>query len=438
MDVEVEDDSLKPRKPTPPSASVMPSPVHPPTEVETAGEDEEDDGEDGKERQQPPPAFYKDSRGNCLQTHNIFAEPIITKPARKASSRDGESQEKRTMRLEKDRLRKQKRTREASKTELDDIRAKDVARKKNNGESQEKRTMRLEKDRLRKQKRTREASKTELDDVRAEDAARKRRKVGMQSTAVAAARCEARNQHERRTRAKASDEASHKRHTADNERKSSRRVTETSHEAAHRREADYEGCHRARKQARDAVRSKVVDFSTSKMVPDSNFNAFEQNPEVAAMLWHFNSGFQRFNGIENLTKDDPDLHRKIKGEVLAEKLSNEEKNCLINDYLHAMGRGGYDGAKHEAPSHRPNRFGGPKEGRDAPMLTCGSCGVKEVERGRTQFFEPSLALLDVLALSDLQLQRLAALKALPPLTIVIEEDGATKDVHLSKLLSAHT
>jgi hypothetical protein len=87
---------------------------------------------------------------------------------------NGESQEKRTMRLDKDRLRKQKRTREASKTELDDIRAKDVARKKNNAESQEKRTMRLEKDRLRKEKRTREASKTELDDIRAKDVARKK------------------------------------------------------------------------------------------------------------------------------------------------------------------------------------------------------------------------------------------------------------------------
>jgi hypothetical protein len=47
----------------------------------------------------------------------------------------------------------------------------------------------------------------------------------------------------------------------------------------------------------------------------------------------FNSGFYRFNGIHNLTQDDPNLMQKLTDKVLAEKLTQEEQDILINDYI---------------------------------------------------------------------------------------------------------
>jgi hypothetical protein len=43
-----------------------------------------------------------------------------------------------------------------------------------------------------------------------------------------------------------------------------------------------------------------VDFSTTKMTEGHQFDNFEQNAETAVMLWHMNSGFNRFSGLEDL------------------------------------------------------------------------------------------------------------------------------------------
>jgi hypothetical protein len=44
----------------------------------------------------------------------------------------------------------------------------------------------------------------------------------------------------------------------------------------------------------------LVDFSTTKLTKQSHFEAFEQNKEVACMLWHINSAFHRFSQLEDL------------------------------------------------------------------------------------------------------------------------------------------
>jgi ATP-dependent protease HslVU (ClpYQ) ATPase subunit len=45
-----------------------------------------------------------------------------------------------------------------------------------------------------------------------------------------------------------------------------------------------------------------VDFSTTKMTEQHHFDTFEQNAETAVMLWHMNSGFNRFSGLEDLKR----------------------------------------------------------------------------------------------------------------------------------------
>ena len=163
-------------------------------------------------------------------------------------------------------------------------------------------------------------------------------------------------------------------------------VAESPHVFACRQGADNESHRTAREKVRKTLQSKVVHFSTTEMGPDSNFNEFKHNLKVAAMLWHLNSSFYRFNRIENLTQHDADLKQKVIEEVLAKKLSNEEKDLLINDYIYGMRRGCYNGEKYEPPEHCSDCVGGPREGRDTPILACGSCGGKEVEQGHTQFF----------------------------------------------------
>ena len=471
MDNKVTHDASKCIKPTLPFLSALPSGMHSPIEVE-----EDKDNEEDKQLMQlkTPPAVPESGMHSPIKVETVgedededeLIELIGSKPsikvqaARKGSSRDNESDEQRNKRREKDRLNKQKRRREKGCKEQ---RTADKLRKKSSraDASDEASNLRRTADNERKIADRANASEEASNLRRIADNGRKiadranaseeasnlrriadnGRKIADRANASEEAsnlRRTARNEQTRLDRANASVAASNeRRRTEDNVRKRLVRGTETPGDFARRQEANNESQRAAREQVQDTVRSKVVDFSTLETGPDSNFQAFEQNPEVAAMLWHVNSGFNQFNGVENLTEDDPQLKQKVVEEILAQKLSNEEKDALINDYLHAMGRGGYNGEKFGLPLHCPHRSGGPKEGRDAPILTCGSCGVKEVERGRTQFFEISLDLLDVLTLSELQLQKLDDLRELPHLKIAVDDIGTTKDVDLSKLPSVY-
>jgi hypothetical protein len=287
--------------------------------VETVEEDEDDDNDE--QHQQLPPATPKEPGKNYLQTHTVFMEPISepliqVKATRKRSSRDNESEEQRKKRLERDRLNKQKRRRDASD---------EASNKRHTADNERKRhSLANATDEISNQRRT-------------ADNERKRSSLANATDEISNERRTRENERKQHSRINASDEVSNERRTADSVRKRLAHATETPDDTIRRQEGNNKSMHRAREQERDTVQSKVVDFSTLEMVQDSNFHAFEQNPEVAAMLWHVNSGFYRFNGIENLTEDDPDLKQKVIDEVLAEKLSNVEKEALINDYLYAMG-----------------------------------------------------------------------------------------------------
>jgi hypothetical protein len=88
----------------------------------------------------------------------------------------------------------------------------------------------------------------------------------------------------------------------------------------------------------------LVDFSTTKLTKQSHFEAFEQNEEVACMLWHINSGFHRFSQLEDLQGEGgKEAMRSLLDEIHSEKLDPDKKNAMMEAFLQAQGRGGYAG-----------------------------------------------------------------------------------------------
>ena len=74
---------------------------------------------------------------------------------------------------------------------------------------------------------------------------------------------------------------------------------------------------------------------------------FESNPEIAALLWHLNSGTNRFKSIDRIANSKPEdagykgCLKQLLGEISAEALTAQEKHDLSEEYYTAMGQGGY-------------------------------------------------------------------------------------------------
>ena len=89
-----------------------------------------------------------------------------------------------------------------------------------------------------------------------------------------------------------------------------------------------------------------MTFQTETLTEESSTELFEQNPEVAAMLWHMNSGSDRFEMVDQLIALDPtsDEFRETMDKLLeliqAEALTDCEKDSLVSTFHKAQGRGG--------------------------------------------------------------------------------------------------
>ena len=80
---------------------------------------------------------------------------------------------------------------------------------------------------------------------------------------------------------------------------------------------------------------------------------FEHNPEIAAMLWHINSGTDRFSQVDTLElldSTDPN-HNSVKQSLLQDikhqAVSFQEKHNLATKFYQAQGHGGYGNSFHE-------------------------------------------------------------------------------------------
>ena len=77
---------------------------------------------------------------------------------------------------------------------------------------------------------------------------------------------------------------------------------------------------------------KEVTSSISKY----KFSTFEKHPEEAAILYYLNSGYGRFQDLDNL--DDKDVTQRIIKEIHHEVPTNNDRQKLIDDFYKARGR----------------------------------------------------------------------------------------------------
>ena len=66
------------------------------------------------------------------------------------------------------------------------------------------------------------------------------------------------------------------------------------------------------------------------------FSTFESHPEEAAILYYLNSGYGRFQNLDNL--NDEKVVERLKEEISHEVLTSEEKQDLINNFYKVRGR----------------------------------------------------------------------------------------------------
>ncbi len=74
--------------------------------------------------------------------------------------------------------------------------------------------------------------------------------------------------------------------------------------------------------AKSAARAKDrVDFSTTALTGDSNFDNFEDHPETAVMLGHLNLGYDRFRDLDALMREPTlaELNREFEALPEAER-----------------------------------------------------------------------------------------------------------------------
>ena len=181
---------------------------------------------------------------------------------------------------------------------------------------------------------------------------------------------------------------------------------------------------------------EMIDFSTKKLpsvIENQTFSDFEQDVERAVMLWYLNSGSLRFDDVDNLS--DEKLHKEslehLREEIRNELLEPDELEDLIRKFYEAQGRGGYPGGINEfesSSSARPNS-------RDAFLTSCGTCGIRKIERNRCQYKEVSLQKLHMYRLTDEELIRCREEQQADPLILPINEDGDLEEFHLWKLRS---
>ena len=193
--------------------------------------------------------------------------------------------------------------------------------------------------------------------------------------------------------------------------------------------------------------SNQITFQTETLNDDLNTDSFEQDPEVATMLWPMNSGSDRFEEVDYLLTLDPlsqeflEVKRSLADQVKSEALTNTEKNELIETFYKAQGRGGYNG---QASIRQPSKF---PLSHDCPILTCASCGIRDCATdlpSQDQAFRQidihkdlSPAAIKILSLSDNQLQNWRSEMSKPPIVIPTDPEGTTKEVSIHKLRSIH-
>ena len=137
----------------------------------------------------------------------------------------------------------------------------------------------------------------------------------------------------------------------------------------------------ARNIDRDQNRAHF-QMKTFQNHPDS-FHAFENHPETLVLLYHLNSGHEKFRDVDYLTKneaahDKPDQPHSshmeaLLNEITAETLTLEENEKLLKRYLSSQGRSACQLLNNDSVDQS---LQGLTASIDAHHLVCGACGMK--------------------------------------------------------------
>ena len=147
----------------------------------------------------------------------------------------------------------------------------------------------------------------------------------------------------------------------------------------------------AEKLAIDKQRAEnraIFQMKEFKNHPDS-FHAFEDHPETSVLLYHLNSGHEKFRDVDYLTKDDaankqpnqpnsPHMQALL-NEITTETLTVEENEKLLQKYLLSQGRsacGLVNTTKSETRKNANTFLQGLPPSIDAHHLVCGAYGIK--------------------------------------------------------------
>ena len=186
-------------------------------------------------------------------------------------------------------------------------------------------------------------------------------------------------------------------------------------------------------------------FALNELNNSLTFEGFQNNPETAAMLLHFNSGHHKFLALENIlsmrnsnewianpSKWNSTLEQ-ILAEIEEEIVTPLEKQQLSGDYLKFHGRHAtWDTSTSTDLPGLPSSI-------DSHHLCCGMCGIKSVNsRGGQQCqVVPLSDLPDAIKLTSSQQQKWAHEKSQPPIPLPVDTDGNLEPFHLHKLRSIH-
>ena len=190
-------------------------------------------------------------------------------------------------------------------------------------------------------------------------------------------------------------------------------------------------------QKQKMERSINADFSLEREPDNISFSEFEQNPETAVMLYHMNSGNNKFEALDDLDFEagsetwDPETVQRLIKEIQDEVPTKAEQAEMLKNYFQAQGRGGIDGVDHQVE--------GLPETVDCHILTCGTCGVRHPQRGRQALSKVFLWELVGTPFEYSPEDKVSweAEKQESPLRIPFNANGDWKKVDTSKLRSAY-
>ena len=194
---------------------------------------------------------------------------------------------------------------------------------------------------------------------------------------------------------------------------------------------------------REHTKKTSVNFSmkVGNSLTDCSFYDFEQSPECSTLLYHINSGHNKFAAVNDLLKEDSPAEKKnmlkqlVREEIEDEMLTEAEKCDIIESFCEAQGRShlirGCESLIDEMPGLPPSSV--------VRHLTCGACGVKSVQgqQGRECTLVALRDLPSVMELNKQQQEDHLKLKKCKPCMLPVNVEGDLEPFYPHKIRSIY-